>query len=256
MGHGIGMPFPETVTDADGRFEVKVPSGFKVTACTLDREYCQSKISWNDRNDDASEIVLTRGGRLKGIVSDISTGKPIPNIPVGVTGMNLKLKFGSVGLVHTNNRGEFETSALLPDEYNVTTWSWKTNSEFVPVKALRATIAVGETRPVDIPVPKGILVKGQCVESVSEKPVAHATIRYTVQFNSQAQPHPDFRGFAYTNSKGEFHFYAPAATCTIQLHEAIREPHANSLSKIQLQEGQTPDTVKLTVGPKVAVPKQ
>lgn len=246
---GPGLPLPETHSNAEGRFELKVPSGVHVGAYNLDADYCQIMMRWNEQISDIGDQVLERGGQIQGVVRHLVTGRPVPGATLWIRGLSLDGRYGSFAHAETNAQGEFTTSALLPDQYKITVTPPAAQATLVPTSPARAVVTSHRQASTEILVKEGILLKGRCIESRTGLGVPGQRIHLTAKLGLNPQSETDFGCFARTDNHGDFQFFCPIGACTVQADTDQRETHPDSSRTIQIRDGMLPSLLVLRLGP-------
>lgn len=246
---GKGLPLPDTQTDDQGRFELRVPSKVFVGAQASSHEYCLAPLRWKEEGDDLGNAVLEIGGRMKGVVLNRATGKGFPHARVAVRGISLDGKYGSFASVITAANGEFETPALLPDQYKISARGPEGKPEFVPVEAVRATVVARQDTPATVTLDHGTLVKGRCIDAKSAQPIARERLSWQVKMSLNPQAEVDFGGSTMTDAGGNFELFAPHGVLTIRSDNGQRRSTPDSTRILQIHAGRTPSLVVLKLAP-------
>ncbi|MDB5385530.1 MAG: blaR1 8 [Planctomycetaceae bacterium] len=247
---GTGLPLPRILTDEQGRFELHVPGGTNVGAYTVGREWCQTHLTWADSVDDIGDQVLEQGGRLKGTVKNAG-GIPIAGVKLSFRGVSLSGKLGSFGDTQTDAKGEFESIALLSDEYKVRVARSAIQPDLVPIKPVQVIVAAGEVTQAEVVVKEGAPLKGRCVEADSGRPLVDQGVRLTVKMTANPQSEIDFARVTKTKANGEFEFFVPRGIATLEIVDRTRESNPDAARIIEISEERAAPFVVLKLGSKL-----
>jgi protocatechuate 3,4-dioxygenase beta subunit len=230
-GTGVDFPYPEPpvplpgwpgplLTDADGYFSVPdVVPGTLVFCQTRDERYANEWIQFTaPANDRAKppEIQLTPGRVLAGRVLTGDTGQPLADVTVAVETPAVSGK---------TLRGYVETRTDADGRYSLKPFPGPAMKVFAsppagaPYPVLTRDLkwpAEDALHDLDLPLPRGVLVRGRVEEQGSGRPLAGAAVDYEWADRYEAKaPRPaadvSVRS-AVTGPDGTFAFAVPAGS--------------------------------------------
>jgi RNA polymerase sigma factor (sigma-70 family) len=144
---------------------------------------------------------------VTGIVTDKETGRPLAGVLVRMVPARTTPRFGGngPGLVRTDATGRYRAAGASGETYWVTAFP-DPGSGYLPLLMRdRPWPAGAEVLNVDLPLPRGRVIRGHVVEGNEGRPVVGASVIYQPgQTNSLDSGHFDFDNPILTDKSGEF----------------------------------------------------
>jgi len=224
MWGGPMLRWLQVRTEADGSYELKVPSGtFVVWAVKKGyvTEYYDNapdaqqaaKLTLDASNPSATGIdfVLGEGGKISGIVRDAATGNPIEDAAVGIAVQRNSNPSGSTNAMFTRTdaSGTYTLTGLPTGDYYVmATKDGYTQQFYDGVADISAATKVAvtdgqETKNIDFDLEQLPGISGTVTDASSGAPIARALV---------VLDGPNSRAFAYTDSQGEYNLATQPGT--------------------------------------------
>ncbi|MBN2129565.1 MAG: carboxypeptidase regulatory-like domain-containing protein [Sedimentisphaerales bacterium] len=176
-----------TTTDAAGRFTLTglpVHATFEVgarkpryaTITSFPRtEYARDTLQFTPPHDDI-RLVMPAEARIKGIVVEQDTGRPVPGVTVNIWSRNTISYFRPPPPV-SKEEGTFEFGALLPDTYTVGLATPREGQAEWATGEVRVTLEAGQTRDdVKIVVCKGGILEVLVTDAATSEPISQAGV--------------------------------------------------------------------------------
>jgi RNA polymerase sigma factor (sigma-70 family) len=169
-------PRPAT-SDGEGRFALHgLGRGWRVFLAIDDPRFASQQITIDTDDSQQLKRVLELAKILKGRVTYADTGKPVPRALLMVQSYRQGVGRGSTEF-ETDDDGRFRINPTSGDGYNVSAWPPAGQPYLAARKRLEWPKGAIE-QPLDLALPRGVLIRGTVTEAGPGKPVARATVRY------------------------------------------------------------------------------
>jgi hypothetical protein len=237
--YGFGMtdelPLPSVLTDAAGRFELKLPQGAQITLHALHPAWVVRYLSAIER-DDLGDVVMVPAGRIAGKVVFAETGRPAPGIVISASRHNsVRIRvirgnrtkedpdanLGMDGFCMTDAEGRYEIGGLKADSHEMYVNAGPDHPDLLGPNLQGIDVRTAETASVDMTVQKGRRVTGRVVEADSGKPISGRGV-YLHVFREQERRSLISSKYPITNDRGEFESYVLPGFARARV-EAARE---------------------------------
>jgi RNA polymerase sigma factor (sigma-70 family) len=178
---GNGLPaWPKSaISDSEGRFTVRgVGRDLRVVLMIDDPRFARHTVPIN--TDGTSELkpvtlALEPAKIIKGWITDADTGEPIPHSPVRV--LTVHVGGGAVSEFEADAEGRFRGNPLSADRYEVSVTAPEGQPNLGVSKVLNWPKGAVEY-PLDLALPRGVMIRGKVTEEGAGNPVAGARISF------------------------------------------------------------------------------
>ncbi len=204
---GNGLPaWPKpAISDAEGRFTVRgVGRDLRVILMVDDPRFARQIVAIN--TDGPAELkpvtlALEPAKIIKGRITDADTGKPIPHAQLRVLSYE-SLTGSAVNEFEADAEGRFRANPLSGDSYTVSVAAPEGQPYLAVSKSFTWPKGVVEY-PIDLVLPRGVLIRGKVTEEGSGKPVAGARINFGT-LRTAGDRSGNLNGSAASGSDGSF----------------------------------------------------
>jgi protocatechuate 3,4-dioxygenase beta subunit len=203
---GNGLPaWPMSATsDSEGRFTVRgVGRGLRVVLMIDDPRFARQAVPIDtDGNPELKPVALVPAKIIKGRITDADTGKPIPHAQVRVMSLESLMMGGTVNEFEADAGGRFRANPLSADRYELSVMAPEGQPNIGVSKSFDWPNGAVEY-PIDLALPRGVVIRGKVTEEGSGKPVAGARISFWTRRTAKGQS-DDVNGRAASGSDGSF----------------------------------------------------
>ncbi len=242
-----------TITDREGNFAIKIPTGAQGALVPLHPEWQRSQIRFSPNSTELGPVSLEPAGRIEGRVIEKSTGKPLAGQRVVCqiidTNRNLKDQV-TYGAATTGPDGKYVIGGLSPGRFNVLFGgsSKVTGSPSLTAIAVEGVdVVVGRSSTADFTAITGRKLSGIVVDGASGKPLANISVGYY----GTARPTSGAGCIMVrTNPEGKFEFQVPPGVSKVYVAEGDRGRHEDASRTIELPEDRDFTDLLLKAGPK------
>ena len=204
---GNGLPaWPKSaISDAEGRFTVRgVGRDLRVVLMIDDPRFARQTVPID--TDGTSELkpvtlALEPAKIIKGRITDADTGKPIPHAQAQGLVL-LRDDGGTVNEFEADAEGRFRANPLSADRYEVSVTAPE-GQPYLGVSKLFNWPKGAVEYPIDLALPRGVVIRGKVTEEGSGKPVAGARISFATRRTAGGQSGA-LNGRAASGSDGSF----------------------------------------------------
>jgi len=202
-----GLPaWPKpAISDAKGRFTVRgVGRDLRVIFMIDDPRFARQRAPINTDSTSASKpvtLALVPAKIIRGRITEAETGKPIPHAQLSVLSYK-SLTGGTVNEFEADADGRFRANPETVDRYEVSVTAPE-GQPYLGVSKLFNWPKGAVEYPLDLALPRGVVIRGKVTEEGSGKPVAGARIRFGTRRTAGGQS-GDLNGRAASGSDGSF----------------------------------------------------
>jgi RNA polymerase sigma factor (sigma-70 family) len=205
---GNGLPaWPKSeISDSEGRFTVRgVGRGVRVVLMIDDQRFARQVVPIT--TEDASELkpvtlALVPAKIIKGRITDADNGKPIPHALIRVLSYAASAMGGTVNEFEADGLGRFRANPLSAERYEVSVTAPEGQPNLGVSKLFNWPKGAIEY-PMDLALPRGVVIRGKVTEEGSGKPVAGARISFGTLRKVEAQSGA-VNGLAASGTDGSF----------------------------------------------------
>jgi RNA polymerase sigma factor (sigma-70 family) len=178
---GDGLPaWPKrAVSDAEGRFTVRgVGQDLRVMLMIDDPRFARQVIPIRTDGNAASTLVslaVMPAKVIRGRIADAGSGKPIPHAQIKI--MTVNAGGGTINEFEADAEGRFRANPLSADRYEVSAMA-PDGQPYLGVSKLFDWPKGAVEYPIDMALPRGMVIRGKVVEEGTGKPVAAARISF------------------------------------------------------------------------------
>ena len=193
------------ISDSEGRFTVRgVGRDLRVVLMIDDPRFARQTVPIN--TDGTSELkpmtlALEPAKIIKGRITDADTGKPIPHSQVRVLSYYNDLG-GTVNEFEADADGRFRGNPLSADRYEVSVTAPEGQPNLGVSKMFNWPKGAVEY-PLDLALPRGVMIRGKVAEDGTDNPVAGARISFWTRRTAGSRSNAA-NGRAASGSDGSF----------------------------------------------------
>lgn len=241
-----GVPLLQsTMTDEDGKFELKVPAEASGTLRMSSVEWVGQRIPFKRDEAALGDTRAVRAAKVAGQVIDSRTGKPVAAVSIGAQALKPDLQSGGWGEATTNQDGRYVIGGLPGGDYNILLLGGAEKTLTAAAHdSVRLKSAV--TLQADFALIVGKRLSGRVVDEKTGQPIAGCYVGY--QGTARPQSGGAIEG-ATTNAQGEFELFVPPGKSHVYVADA-RETGADSQQDVEVPQDRDPEPVTLKAGPK------
>ncbi|MBS0204096.1 MAG: M48 family metalloprotease [Planctomycetes bacterium] len=229
------------ITDADGRFELKLPAESSGWLSTNHPDWVDARIRAADDQVDLGETRLIRAAKVTGRVIDSRTGTPLSGVTVGAFPKQTDFLQSSGDEATTDANGMYVISGLRPVEHVI-----QLVKGFGPILTspayATAELKSGESFLADFALTVGRRVTGRVLDMTTGEPIPKCRVACT------GPSCPAVRLETETNERGEFELRVSPGTSNLDCREN-RIFGSESTRAVTVSADSDPDPVVLKVGP-------
>jgi RNA polymerase sigma factor (sigma-70 family) len=177
-----GLPaWPKpAISDAKGRFTVRgVGRDLRVVFMIDDPRFARQRAPINTDSTSASKpvtLALVPAKIIRGRITEAETGKPIPHAQLSVLSYK-SLTGGTLNEFEADADGRFRANPETVDRYEVSVTAPE-GQPYLGVSKLFNWPKGAVEYPLDLALPRGVVIRGKVTEEGSGKPVAGARISF------------------------------------------------------------------------------
>ncbi len=166
------------VTDQAGNYTLTLPQDTSALLSVHHRRYVGPNFGCHPEDRAVKPVTLRDAGGIAGTVIDAITKRPVAGAQVGVELVELPdtILGGGGGKATTDAGGRFVIGGLGPGTFNVLFYGNPKDKAFVARAVEGVRVKVGEDTRADLSVIKGRRLRGVAIDTVTNKPMAGASI--------------------------------------------------------------------------------
>jgi RNA polymerase sigma factor (sigma-70 family) len=192
------------ISDAEGRFAVRgAGRDLRVTLVIDDPRFARFSVPIKtDRTSDSKPVTLAleQAKIIRGRITDAETGTPIPYAQIVI--MSYKGSGGIFNEFEADAQGQFRVNPLSADRYEISVKSPEGHPYLTVSKSFNWPKGAVE-HPIDLALPRGVVIRGKATEEGTGKPVAGARINFGARRTADRQPSA-LNGQAESGRDGSF----------------------------------------------------
>lgn len=238
----VAWPLPQTLSDRDGRFEVRTPEQCWLRFRTYHPDWATRAIS-PGKKPDLGQVELSPAGKVTGCVSDSRTGKPMPGVRIVARGAARR----GGGRGTTGADGRYSIGGLEADYCSVQVETVAAHPQLVAPVQDPLQIEAGKESQLDFAIREGVRISGRVVEAVTGEPLPEASVWCQIT-KVPEQSAISVSRRTWVDAEGRFEVCVPPGICKLSPYGGRRQTVDGSSRTIEV--GQTPpDPIVLRLGP-------
>jgi RNA polymerase sigma factor (sigma-70 family) len=188
---GNGLPaWPKpAISDAEGRFAVRgAGRDLRVALVIDDPRFARLSVPIKtDRSSDSKPVTLAleQAKIIRGRITDAETGTPIPYAQILI--MSYKASGGIINEFQADAQGQFRVNPLSADRYEISVKAPEGHPYLTVSKSFNWPKGAVD-HPIDLALPRGVVIRGKATEEGTGKPVAGARINFGARRTADPQP--------------------------------------------------------------------
>jgi RNA polymerase sigma factor (sigma-70 family) len=191
------------ISDEEGRFTIRgAGRDLRVLLTIDDPRFARQRIAINTGSTSESKpltLALEPARIIRGCVTDADTGQPIPHAQLNV--LSITGNGNSPNEFEADADGRFRANPLSADRYEVSVTAPE-GQPYLGVSKLFDWPKGTVEHPMDLALPRGVVIRGKVTEEGSGKPVTGARINFGARRTTDGRPADN--GRAATESDGSF----------------------------------------------------
>jgi RNA polymerase sigma factor (sigma-70 family) len=236
-------PLGEAVTDARGRFSIRVPEYLQCELIPIDPSVIRKRLIAKAGQPDLGAVKVATAGAITGRVTGARSGQPVAGASVGAQFLSFPdYESGGWAEGETDTDGRYMIPSLRPGIYNVLFERVPDNPKMAAAAQEAVRVEVGKKTTVDFRSAEGRLVSGKVIGKDDNKPIPNCHVGYYGAARSRS-------GAAClmvrTDAAGKFQFSVPPGTAYLYVAESRGPVMPDSSRTLEVPAEKDPEEVTL-----------
>jgi RNA polymerase sigma factor (sigma-70 family) len=236
-------PLGEAVTDAQGRYSLRVPEFSHCQLVPVDPGIIRKRLIARPNQLDLGRVTVADAGAISGRVIDARSGRPVAGATVGAQLLSFSdYESGGFGDAQTDDEGRYTIVSLTPGLYNVLFQGSPDQPKITAAAQEAVRVEVGKKTSADFRAVEGRLLAGKVVGKEDNKPIPNCNVDYY----GSARPRSGAACMMIrTDAEGNFRFYVPPGTAYVCVAEDRGPVIPESSRTLEVAADKDPEEVQL-----------